>query len=54
MRKFGCVIKQIHISLSDGDCLEALGGLHVISVPEHTPGCIALYQKERKIMFFPM
>ena len=29
-----------------------MGGLQVINVPGHTPGSIALYQREMKIMFF--
>jgi glyoxylase-like metal-dependent hydrolase (beta-lactamase superfamily II) len=28
-----------------------IGGLQVINVPGHTPGSIALYQADRKIMF---
>lgn len=52
MKKFNCVIQNVDIPLSDHDVLDLLGGLQVISVPGHTPGSIALYQPERKIMFF--
>jgi glyoxylase-like metal-dependent hydrolase (beta-lactamase superfamily II) len=45
-------IDHIDIVLQDGDTINALGGLHVIHVPGHTPGSIALYQTERRIMFF--
>jgi glyoxylase-like metal-dependent hydrolase (beta-lactamase superfamily II) len=37
--------------LQDGDVIEALGGLQVIHTPGHTPGSIALYQPERRILF---
>ena len=37
--------------LQDGDVVEALGGLQVIHVPGHTPGSIALYQPERRVLF---
>jgi glyoxylase-like metal-dependent hydrolase (beta-lactamase superfamily II) len=37
--------------LQDGDVVETLGGLQVVHVPGHTPGSIALYQPERKILF---
>lgn len=45
-------ISRVDIALNDGDTLDALGGLQVIHVPGHTPGSIALYQPERRIMFF--
>lgn len=38
-------------ALQDGDVIEALGGLQVIHTPGHTPGSIALYQPERRILF---
>jgi glyoxylase-like metal-dependent hydrolase (beta-lactamase superfamily II) len=37
--------------LQDGVIINALGGLQVIHVPGHTPGSIALYQAERRILF---
>lgn len=37
--------------LQDGDVVGALGGLRVIHAPGHTPGSIALYQPERRILF---
>lgn len=52
MKQFNCVIQKIDIVLSDKDRIETLGGLQVIHVPGHTPGSIALYQSEKKIMFF--
>lgn len=52
MRQFDCVVQQVDRILEDGDVIDLLGGLQVINVPGHTPGCIALYQAERKIMFF--
>ena len=52
MKHFGCNIRQVDITLSSGDVIDALGGLQVIHVPGHTPGSIALYQPDRQIMFF--
>jgi glyoxylase-like metal-dependent hydrolase (beta-lactamase superfamily II) len=52
MKKFNCIVKKVDISLKDGDVLDLMGGLEVINVPGHTPGSIALYQKDKKIMFF--
>jgi Zn-dependent hydrolases, including glyoxylases len=52
MRQFHCVITNIDTALSDGDVIDTLGGLYVIHVPGHTPGSIALYQADQKIMFF--
>lgn len=37
--------------LSHGDVLDALGGLEVIHLPGHTPGSVALYQRNRGILF---
>jgi glyoxylase-like metal-dependent hydrolase (beta-lactamase superfamily II) len=31
--------------------VEALGDMHVVHVPGHTPGSMALYQPERQILF---
>ena len=51
-RIFPLHIEQVDRSVVDGDTIDALGGLKVIHAPGHTPGSIALYQPERKIMFF--
>lgn len=52
MKQFNCAVKVVNIALADGDIIDTIGGLQVIHVPGHTPGCIALYQAEQKIMFF--
>jgi glyoxylase-like metal-dependent hydrolase (beta-lactamase superfamily II) len=38
-------------ALQDGELIDALGGLQVVLAPGHTPGCVALYQPERRILF---
>lgn len=43
---------QNAVALKDGDLLPFFGGLEVIFCPGHTDGSVALYQRERKIMFF--
>lgn len=52
MRQFNCVVRQIDYVLDDDDVIDIIGGLQVINVPGHTPGSIALYQADKKIMFF--
>lgn len=52
MRQLGCVVQQIDYVLENGDLIDIIGGLQVINVPGHTPGSIALYQADKKIMFF--
>jgi len=42
---------RVDQALQDGDEVDALGGLHVIHAPGHTPGNIALYQPQRRILF---
>jgi len=42
---------KVDRSLQDGDVIEALGGMQVLHTPGHTPGSIALYQPERRILF---
>jgi glyoxylase-like metal-dependent hydrolase (beta-lactamase superfamily II) len=42
---------KVDRALQDGDVIETLGGLRVIHTPGHTPGSIALYQPERRILF---
>ena len=37
--------------LEEGDVLDTLGGLEVIHVPGHTRGSIALFQRDRGILF---
>ena len=38
-------------TVNDGDRIDAFGGLEVVATPGHTPGQIAFYQPERKILF---
>ena len=38
-------------ALTEGDAIDALGGLRVIHTPGHTPGSICLFQPERHILF---
>ncbi len=52
MKKFGCNVKSVDIPLEDGATLDIQDGLRVIQAPGHTPGSIALYSEQRKIMFF--
>ncbi|MGD2177350.1 MAG: MBL fold metallo-hydrolase [Anaerolineae bacterium] len=42
---------QVDRPLEDGDVIAALGGTHVIHTPGHTPGSMALYQPEQRILF---
>jgi glyoxylase-like metal-dependent hydrolase (beta-lactamase superfamily II) len=42
---------KVDRALQNGDVIEALGGVRVIHTPGHTPGSIALYQPERRILF---
>jgi glyoxylase-like metal-dependent hydrolase (beta-lactamase superfamily II) len=37
--------------VSEGDTIDVYGGLEVIHTPGHTPGSIALYQKDKKLLF---
>ena len=48
LRREPCKVDR---ALQDGDVVDALGGLQVIHTPGHTPGSIALYQPERRILF---
>jgi len=52
MRQFNCVVQHVDIALEDDETIDIIGGLQVINVPGHTPGSIALYQADEKIMFF--
>lgn len=52
MRQLNCVVQQIDYVLESDDLIDVIGGLQVINVPGHTPGSIALYQADKKIMFF--
>ncbi|MBI2851625.1 MAG: MBL fold metallo-hydrolase [Chloroflexi bacterium] len=38
------------IELSGGEMFEALGGLHIIHTPGHTPGSICVYAPEKKLL----
>lgn len=49
---FSVQIERVDEPVRDGDTIDALGGLRVLHVPGHTPGSMALYQPERRIMFF--
>ena len=42
---------QVDTPLQNGAIVNALDGLQVIHVPGHTPGSIALYQAEQRILF---
>ncbi len=42
---------EVDTRLEEGDVVDVLGGLEVIHLPGHTDGSIALYQKERGILF---
>ncbi len=50
--KTGGFVKGITVdqAVSEGDVIPALGGLRVVAVPGHSPGQIAFYQPERKIL----
>jgi glyoxylase-like metal-dependent hydrolase (beta-lactamase superfamily II) len=50
-RLFKTTPYKVDRALLDGDTVEALGKLHVFHLPGHTPGSIALYQLERRILF---
>lgn len=41
----------VHHTYADGDVMPILGGLHVIHTPGHSPGHVAFWQPERKILF---
>ena len=42
---------RVDRALSEGDVLPAAGGIEIIHAPGHTPGHIALYAKQRDLMF---
>lgn len=46
-----CLPTEVDRRLKEGDVIDALGGLRVLHLPGHTPGNIALYSKERKVLF---
>jgi glyoxylase-like metal-dependent hydrolase (beta-lactamase superfamily II) len=52
MRKLDCNVQKVDIVLEDKGFIDAIGGLEVISVPGHTPGSVAFYQRDQEIMFF--
>jgi glyoxylase-like metal-dependent hydrolase (beta-lactamase superfamily II) len=45
------VALKVERTLRDGDLLPYAGGLQVIHAPGHTPGHIALYAKDRRVLF---
>ncbi len=49
MKQLNCVVPKVDIVLQDNMDIE---NCRVINVPGHTPGSIALYQKDKKYMFF--
>ena len=51
MKKMQFAKTTIDKHLKDGDIIDLLGGLKVINLPGHTAGSIALYQKNKKMMF---
>jgi len=48
MKRSPCKVSR---PLQDREVIEAPGGLQVLHAPGHTPGSIALYQPERRILF---
>lgn len=42
---------EVDERLKDGDAVDAAGGLVVYHTPGHTPGHVAFYQPERRILF---
>lgn len=42
---------EVDLHLEEGDVIDILGGLRVISLPGHSEGSIALFQEERGILF---
>jgi glyoxylase-like metal-dependent hydrolase (beta-lactamase superfamily II) len=42
---------RVDRTLSDGDVLPFAGGMRVVHAPGHTPGHIALYAKEQRVLF---
>jgi glyoxylase-like metal-dependent hydrolase (beta-lactamase superfamily II) len=48
LRREPCKVDR---ALQDGNVIDALGGLQVIHTPGHTPGSIAFYQPEWRILF---
>lgn len=49
MKQLHCEVLKVDHAIGEGDIY---CGLEVISVPGHTPGSIALYDREHKAMFF--
>ncbi len=41
----------VDVKLEEGEVIDALGGLEVVHLPGHTDGSVALYQRERGILF---
>lgn len=42
---------KVDRTVKEGDVIESMGGLRVISTPGHSPGQIAFWQPERKVLF---
>ena len=49
MKQLNCVVPRVDIELEDNSKIDVFT---IINVPGHTPGSIALYQSERRWMFF--
>ncbi len=49
MKYLNCVVPRVDIQLESDSVVD---NLQVINVPGHTPGSIALYEKDKKYMFF--
>lgn len=44
-------LPKVDRTVSDGDVIDALGGLQVIATPGHSSGHVSFWQPERKILF---
>lgn len=42
---------SVDVVIGEGDLVPALGGLEVLAVPGHTPGHLAFWQPQRRILF---
>ena len=49
MKHLNCVVPRVDIQVENDSMVD---NLQVINVPGHTPGSIALYEKDKKYMFF--
>jgi glyoxylase-like metal-dependent hydrolase (beta-lactamase superfamily II) len=42
---------EVSEQVKDGDTIDSFGGLEVLHTPGHTPGHVAYFQRERKVLF---